>query len=150
MLEMIEKIRIYMQGRNGLDRFVVFTALLYLFLNMMKTFFWFSKIIFFSMWALALIFLAITVFRFLSKNLEKRRREAEKFDRFLVRLHFFAIAVATSKKLKRLSVRFSQRKTHRFRTCPQCKTHLRLKKKRGIRRITCPECGRKFKRLILF
>ena len=41
-------------------------------------------------------------------------------------------------------LRFQQRKTHRFYSCPQCKQHLRVPKGRGKISITCNRCGSSF------
>lgn len=150
MQKFIEKIRIFMYGRNGTDSLGMVTLLAYLLFNGIKMCFTFNRTVYYSLWFLALIFLAVTVFRFLSKNLDKRRYEAQQFDSFLARIHFQDFMFKMNKKMKRLAVRISQIKTHRFRTCPQCDRHLRLSKKRGVRHITCPGCGRKIKTYVLF
>lgn len=139
-----------MYGRNGFDKLGFATMFVYLILNGIKMFFTKYPFVYFPIWAVALIFLAVTVFRFLSKNLAKRSYEAEKFEQFLIKVRFDENMFRLRKKFRRLSVRLSQIKTHRFRTCPQCKEHLRLSKKRGARNITCPKCGRKFKAYIPF
>lgn len=150
MYKFLEKIRAFMYGRNGFDRITPFTLFAYLLLNGTKIFFRFFLPVYIVMSLIAVGFLALTVFRFLSKNVEKRRREAARFEAFLIRINFDGMMFRLRKKMKRLSVRISQFRTHRFRTCPGCKEHLRLSKKRGIRRITCPKCGKKFKSFVPF
>ena len=150
MNSFLEKIRTFMYGRNGFDRLGFFTMFSYLILNGIKMFFWKMPYVYYTLWIIALLFLAVTLFRFLSKDLPKRLNEAQKFEQFLVRIHFDDKLFRLRKKFKRLVIRLSQIKTHRFRTCPQCNEHLRLSKKRGTRNITCPKCGRKFKAYILF
>lgn len=150
MQSFLEKIRAFMYGRNGVDKLGFFTMLVYLLLNGIKMFFSKNVYVYYSLWAIALLFLFVTVFRLLSKNIAKRRMEAEGFEQFLIKIRFDDKMFSLRKKFKRLSIRLSQIKTHRFRTCPQCKEHLRLSKKRGTRNITCPKCGRKFKAFILF
>ena len=150
MYGLIEKYKKFMAGRNGFDRLTPFTFLAYLLINGLKMFFAFSKVAFFIMWAIALVFIGVTIYRFLSKNVEKRRAEVSRFSVFLFKIDFEGFLFRMRKKFKRMAVRLSQIKTHRFRTCPGCKEHLRLSKKRGVRRITCPKCGKKFKRFILF
>lgn len=150
MYRFVQKLQAFMQGRNGIDKLGIFTFFMYLIFNGVRVCFRFFRPVYFSLWGVAVIFLLVTLFRFLSKNLERRRYEAAGFERFLVRINFDGFVFAVNKKLKRLSVRLSQIRTHRFRTCPQCKRHLRLSRKRGVRHITCPECGRKFKAFILF
>ena len=139
-----------MYGRNGIDKLGMFTVFMYLLFNGIKMFFTFNRLVYFSLWAVALLFLAVSVIRFLSKNLEKRRYEAQQFENFLVRIRFQDFVRVVNKKMKRLGIRISQIRTHRFRTCPQCDQHLRLSKKRGVRHITCPGCGRKIKTFVLF
>lgn len=150
MNSFLEKIRTFMYGRNGFDRLGFFTMFSYLILNGIKMFFWKMPYVYYTLWVIAFLFLAVTLFRFLSKDLTKRLNEAQKFEQFLVRIHFDDKLFRLRKKFKRLGIRLSQIKTHRFRTCPQCNEHLRLSKKRGTRNITCPKCGRKFKVYILF
>ncbi len=150
MQNFIEKIRAFMYGRNGVDKLGMFTLFLYLLFNGIKMFFTFNRLVYFSLWTVALFFLVVSVLRFLSKNIEKRRYEAQQFESFLARIRFQDFVRVMNKKLKRLRVRLSQIRTHRFRTCPQCDRHLRLSKKRGVRHITCPECGRKIKTFVLF
>lgn len=150
MWKYIEKIRIFMYGRNGFDRLGAFTFFMYLLFNGVKMCFSFLFPMYFALWGIAILFLIVTVYRFLSKNLARRRYEEDLFNNFLARIRFDGFAFAANKKIKRLSVRLMQIRTHRFRTCPQCKRHLRLSRKRGVRHITCPECGRKFKAFILF
>ena len=150
MQSFLDKIRAFMYGRNGFDRLGFFTMLLYLIFNGIKMFFVRNVYVYYALWTIAFIFLAVTVFRILSKNIVKRRAEADRFEGFLIKIRFEDKMFGIRKKMKRLSIRLSRIKTHRFRTCPQCKEHLRLSKKRGKRNITCPKCGRKFKAFILF
>ncbi len=150
MQSFIEKIRAFMYGRNGVDKLSFFTLLVYLLLNGIKTFFYRSPVVFYTMWIVAVAFLVITLYRIFSKNLTRRRSEAARFEEFLVRARLSDFTFKMKKKLNRLAMRISQFKTHRFRTCPQCHEHLRLSKKRGKRKITCPVCGRKFTSYVLF
>lgn len=150
MNSFLEKIRIFMYGRNGVDKLSFFTLFAYLIINGIKMFFTRIPAVYYVLWAIAIAFLFLTLFRVLSKNTDKRRQEAAQFEQFLVRINFDGILFKLKKKFNRLSMRVSQFSTHRFRTCPQCNEHLRLSKKRGKRKITCPKCGRKFTRYVLF
>ncbi len=150
MQSFLEKIRAFMYGRNGLDKLSFFTIIIYLLLNGIKTFFFRVPAVYYTLWVLALAFLVLTFYRILSKDVDKRRNEAAQFEAFLIKVKFSDFAFKMKKKFNRLSMRVSQFKTHRFRTCPQCREHLRLSKKRGKRNITCPKCGRKFKTYVLF
>ncbi len=150
MQSFIEKVRAFMLGRNGLDKLSFFTMLAYLLLNGIRSFFYRIPVVYYILGAIALAFLVLTVYRILSKDLFKRQNEAAQFEAFLTKIKFSDFTFKAKKKLNRMSIRISQFKTHRFRTCPQCHEHLRLSKKRGKRNITCPICGRKFKTYVLF
>lgn len=74
--------------------------------------------------------------RALSRNLEKRRRENEKFLKFWVPVReFFKTKYSHFKD-----------KDHRFFKCPNCSRTLRVPKGKGKIEISCPHCGRKFKK----
>ena len=64
-----ERVARFMYGRNGIDKLGMFTVFMYLLFNGIKMFFTFNRLIYFSLWAVALLFLAVSVMRFLSKNL---------------------------------------------------------------------------------
>ena len=68
------------------------------------------------------------VFRMLSRNIAKRRRENEVFCNFF--------------KLRRN--RFRDRKTHVYRKCKHCKAVLRLPKAKGKHTVLCPRCHKRF------
>ena len=150
MNQILEKIRMFMYGRNGMDRLSFATMIAYLLFNGIKMFFYRVPVVYYIMSAIALALLVLTVFRVLSKNIEKRRYEAAQFEQLLVKINWNGMMFKAKKKFNRLVMRASQFRTHRFRTCPQCNEHLRLSKKRGKRNITCPKCGRKFTAFIPF
>lgn len=150
MNSFIEKLRNFMYGRNGIDKLSFALLFSYLIFNGIKMFFRNSRVVFFILWAVAIVFLAAAIFRVLSKNLYRRRYEEEKFESFFNKIRYSAFIKQCKRKFNRLGVRISQFSTHRFRTCPQCGEHLRLSKKRGTRKITCPVCGRHMKVHILF
>lgn len=145
-----EKIRAFMADRNGIDKLSVCLAVMYLLFNGVKMCFRFHPVPYYVLLVLALVFLGLSVFRVLSKNIWKRREEEAKFESFCKRITSSDGYYKIRRKFNRARVRVSQFGTHRFRTCPQCKEHLRLSKKRGRRNITCPRCGKKFKVFIPF
>ena len=85
--------------------------------------------------ALALIVWSLV--RMLSRNAWKRGRENQTFLR---------LRRGVTARFSGLRVRWRQRGTHRFYTCPQCKTSLRVPKGRGKLVITCPKCKHRFER----
>ncbi len=82
-----------------------------------------------------LLLVALYLFRFFSKNKEKRQKENRRF------LAFFA---AFGRFFKRSRNRFRYRKTHIYRRCPHCKKHLRLPRIAGEHSVVCPVCSRRF------
>lgn len=138
-----------MYGRYGLDKLTGFLILLNLLLNGIGSFMR-NRIAYYIFYVLALSVFGFAVFRVLSKNIEKRRREGEWFDNLLVRTNYTEHFRKMKRWFKRQGLRFKYFKTHRFRVCPNCGENLRLSKKRGKRNITCPICGNKFTIHILF
>lgn len=121
----------FLYGRNGLDTlgyaamalsFAVFAA--NLFLN--------------TIWLTLLGYLVVAwmLFRFLSRNLARRRRENEVFTRGFNRVKGF---------FRKLARRLKDMKTHRYRTCPGCRVTLRLPIRRGTNTVVCPKCGKRVK-----
>ena len=151
MQSVIEKIRNFMVGRNGIDKLSIFLVIGYLLFNGIKMFFMRRLYtVYLVLWVIALAMLGFAVFRVLSKNIPKRQYENERFEELLFKIKFREFSADMSKKLNRAKIRFEQRKTHRFRTCPNCKEHLRMSKKTGKRTITCPKCGQTFNVFIPF
>ena len=83
------------------------------------------------------ILLIYGFFRFLSRNIQARRRENDVFLRYWGPVRY---------KLKTAMNRFKSRKTHKFFTCPNCKNTLRVPRGKGKIQITCPKCGERFER----
>lgn len=75
-----------------------------------------------------------SIFRFLSKNIAKRRAENEKFLMLIDPLK-----VIFAKKTRQ-----AKDSDHKYFDCPGCKKTLRVPKGRGKINIDCPHCGRKF------
>lgn len=120
-----------MYGRYGSDTLnktliivymiaVVIATVLSLFIDSI----WFSLIYFlFSVTIICVIF-----FRMFSRNIQKRRRENDRFCGFF--------------KLRRN--KFRDRKTHIYKKCPHCKAVLRLPKAKGKHTVICPRCKNRF------
>lgn len=149
MNNFMQKLNNFMYGRYGLDKLTGFLILLNLLLNGIGSFMR-NRIAYYIFYVLALAVFGFAVFRVLSKNIEKRRREGEWFDNLLVRTNYTEHFRKMKRWFKRQGLRFKYFKTHRFRVCPNCGENLRLSKKRGKRNITCPICGNKFTIHILF
>ena len=111
----------FMAGRNGPDTlYYVFFALAFL----ASTFQWFTQRLYPSL--LAVLFIGYAFFRFMSRNVYKRRQENEKFRRFIYNL---------------THPRHRIPKTHVFRKCRYCKSRLRLRRLKGKHTVRCPKCN---------
>jgi hypothetical protein len=143
MLEKLKyKLTQFMQGRNGMDDLaraesgLIFVLLL---VSMLVSMIFKSSPIaapFLLILEVAWIALFIHLyFRMFSKNISKRYDENQRYRNFRYRL--------TVKKDQRKK-EWSQRKTHRFFRCPQCKQRVRVPKGRGRICITCPKCRCEF------
>ena len=120
----------FMYGRNGNDRLclVLMWVYLALWLVSMVTAALNLEITSIVIWGFQVITLSYWLFRILSKNVTKRRREVERFFGFF----------------RNKKNRFRDRKTHVYRRCPGCKAMLRLPKKKGKHTVCCPACSHRF------
>ena len=83
----------------------------------------------------AFLLIILFLFRAMSRNLEKRRKECMFFSdasKAIVREH----------KLNRM--RWKDRKTHVYKKCPACRKVLRVKRRKGPKEIHCPYCNTDF------
>ncbi len=120
----------FMQGRYGTDQFYNFLFVLYLIILVINLF---VNSLLFSIIQLGL--LIYMFFRVFSKNIYKRQRENLKYLELSKKPKaFFAL---TKNK-------FRDRNTHVYKTCPACKSTLRLPKVKGKHTAVCPRCARRF------
>jgi hypothetical protein len=138
------KISQLLYGRNGFDRLSGFLLILSLIANIANSFIR-ARPASAVLSAVSLALFAIAVYRVLSKNIGKRQNENFKFENLLKLLNFDKTVGKIKNRAKNLNLRIKYVKTNRFRKCPNCKSFLRLKNKRGKREINCPNCGRKMK-----
>lgn len=128
------KIRVFMTGRAGPDelyRFLNMAALVLIVIDIFVR----NEIANAVLFGAAMLLLIVAIWRAFSKNVQKRRAENAKY--LAVRAK-----VTGWFKLQRDKIQF--RKTHVFRTCPNCKRTLRLPRKKGEHTVTCPVCQTKF------
>lgn len=125
-------LRNFMIGRYGPDQLSMATLILSLILSTVRSF---------TGWAvisiLSYIFLVLTLFRMLSRNILKRRAENDRFLRV-----WWPVRTGTKKIIDRLNAR----KHYKFFKCPACGNNLRVPKGKGKIRITCPKCGERFEK----
>lgn len=116
----------FMYGRYGTDRlnmFLMILSLVMLALNLIIR----SQIFY----ILCLLVLVIYTFRSFSKNISKRQAENNKYMKMDNKV---------KKYIKLQKDKWRDRKTHIYRTCPDCKTVLRLPRKKGRHKCSCPKC----------
>lgn len=123
-----------MQGRNGPDALYKALIALYFALFIINIFVP-SRLL--SLLALALPVIAF--YRVFSKDVVKRASENRQYLQLQGR---------ATKWIKQIRSRWSERKTHRYRKCPNCHTTLRLQKKIGTVQVTCPVCHTQFSIII--
>lgn len=127
---MRQKIQRFMAGRYGADQLgqvYLGFAMVFLLISM------------FSRWnifyALALGLMGYEYYRMLSRQVEKRYRENQKFMNWC-----YGLAV----KKNRRKEQAQQRKIYHFYKCPSCKQKVRVPKGKGKICITCPKCKTEF------
>ena len=126
-----QKLRTLLQGRYGVDQLTVALMLLGCLITLILSF---LSVRYYRL--IGLLPMILALLRVLSRNTEKRRAENDRFLRVWEPLK------------QKLSVKAqrAQDKDHRYYACPTCKKTLRVPKNRGKIEITCPHCGRKFKK----
>ncbi len=123
-----------MIGRNGPDnlfRFCVWTALAVSIISIFVFNPWVQlgfSVVYYGL-------LGYALFRMLSKNVYKRRQENDKY---------LAVKGKVKAFFSRKKAQFRDRKTHVYKTCPNCKATLRLPKQKGKHTTSCPRCRKSF------
>ena len=130
---MMQRFMRFMYGRYGMDEFNFFLLVFAMVVLIIAIFVPVPASLIIRLIALAAT--AFAVFRELSKNRYARNKELKAYNK---------IRFAITGVFKRIKIRFSQRKTHRFYRCPECKTTVRVPKGRGKIKISCPKCGNTF------
>lgn len=85
------------------------------------------------LYALSLVLLVFSIYRFFSRNIVKRRKENEAWLRFRGKI-----------RRKPGPSLPADTPTHVFRQCPGCHSVLRLPRQKGKHRVRCPRCGNQF------
>lgn len=116
----------FMMGRYGADdlnKFILIAAAVVIILSM----FVFPDILY----PISLALIIIGFFRMLSKNVHKRSLENQRYLQMTYKVRRWF----SSRKSQ-----VEQRDTHRFYSCPSCRTRLRVPRGKGRIIITCPKC----------
>lgn len=120
------KLQQFMVGRCGSDQLSVTTTWAALILWLIYAVTGWS-----ALYALALVFMAVTLFRMFSRNLAKRREENARF---------LSAVRPVQRRLSTLRSRMRD-KEHRYFRCPNCKQQMRVPRGKGRIQVTCRNCG---------
>ena len=136
-MKWINKLQKFMIGRYGPDELYNFLLKLYIILFIID--------LFFNSLALTIIELLIVIimfYRFLSKNIYKRRKENNKYLRLKNKI---------LKPFNNIKRNFKDKDYYVYKKCHKCKTTLKLPlpPKRGIQHVKCPKCKNRIKFLCL-
>ena len=124
----------FMQGRYGIDAMYKGLIGAYFLLIVLNPFFRTSFLFY-----LSLAVLAFAMYRVFSRQTAKRAQENARY---------VAFRDSAKKKVLQTYNRIKFIGTHRYRTCPNCKTSLRLPKKIGTMTVNCPVCHTTFQATI--
>lgn len=132
---MKDKFNKFMQGRYGVDAFARFTMSAALVVIILAVFFSSGSRVGALLDTIGLLLLLYTYYRMLSRDIQKRYSENEKY--------LSATAKLRSRFNKEKNL-MSQRKTHHIYTCPGCGQKIRIPRGKGKIEIDCPKCHTKF------
>ncbi|MBQ0092721.1 MAG: hypothetical protein KBS45_05285 [Clostridiales bacterium] len=128
-MKLRETVARFLYGRNGPDKLYsvcLIASIILMFVNL------FVKNVVLEI--ISFLLLSYAIFRLLSRNVYKRQEENRKFLRLCTRVRNW---FSTTKS--RLTDR-----SHAYRKCPNCKSQLRLPRKKGKHTVRCPRCSATF------
>ena len=115
-----------MYGRYGVDEMYIFLLVLYFVLFVVNCFV--SSVI---INGISVVLLVYAIFRSMSKNYAKRRKENE---------FFLKLYRPVKSEVILLKDRIKDFRTARYRKCPHCHITIRLPNKKGKHTVVCPKC----------
>ena len=124
------KLMNFMQGRYGVDDLYKFLIISFIVIWLLNTILKSS-----FLYYLGLIIAVFSIYRMFSRNIFKRQKENMKY---------LQIKEKVKNKYKLLKRKWNDRNTHIYRKCPNCKSELRLPKKKGKHVCMCPRCKKDF------
>ena len=126
MNKLMYKMANFFQGRYGIDELYKFLFILFWIIAILSIFIR-NPIIY----LLEILICVFMFYRLLSRNIYKRQSENMKY---------LKIRDKVKGKITLQKRKWSERKTHIYRKCPNCKAEIRLPKKKGKHVCTCPRC----------
>ena len=132
---MRDKFNRFMQGRYGVDAFARFTMGVALVAIILSIFFRSGSRMGALLDTVGLLILLYTYYRMLSRDIQKRYQENEKY---------LAATAKIRQRFNREKSMMNQRKTHHIYSCPGCGQKIRIPRGKGKSEIECPKCHTKF------
>lgn len=126
MKNLKQKFKLFMISRYKNDRLNMHLSIIVIVLATIN-FFFSNRILYYITLAIFLV----TLFRYFSKNYNKRRRENYLYGQWLSKIK------KSFNKLKNIG-------KYKYLKCPNCKKETRVPRKRGEIVVTCPSCKHKF------
>ncbi len=123
-------------GRYGMDHLGTFTLILSLVLFIVSMFVKVNAV-YLVLEFVAYFLMFETLFRMMSRNIARRRAENDRFVSLIWPLKH---------RLRGWVERLRSSRDYRFFKCPGCGNLLRVPRKKGRIKITCPHCGQRFEK----
>ena len=120
-------LRRVMMGRYGQDHLNVFLLIVAILLSLIA-----SLLRFGVLSLISYVFLIVCIFRMLSRNINARRKENDRFIRF-----WWPIRTRILNSFRRLK----DGRKYKYFQCSGCHCTLRVPRGKGKVQITCPKCG---------
>ena len=127
---LLQKLKEFMYGRYGTDQLSLALTVCGFGFNIIYVF---SRSRLFYLFSL--ICFGFAIYRTLSKNIEKRRAENQKFMTFWYKAKNWWVGFRAD---------FEERKTYKHFKCPACGQKIRIPRGRGKVEIRCPKCSHNF------
>ena len=130
MNKLMYKMANFFQGRYGIDELYKFLFILFWIIAILSIFIR-NPIIY----LLEILICVFMFYRSLTRNIYKRQSE---------NMRYLKMRDKVKGKITLQKRKWSERKTHIYRKCPNCKAEIRLPKKKGKHVCTCPRCKKDF------
>ena len=124
--------RRFMAQRYGNDAFGSFLFVLYLILSVLLSLFHIRSLV---VQILVYVPCILYLYRFFSRDLQKRRTENQQF---------LNVWQPLNSRLRKKAARLGKMKEYRYFKCPYCRSELRVPRGKGAIVVTCPKCRHTF------
>lgn len=135
MMNFIQRFRLFMQGRYGMDSLNIFLLIVAGVVWIANIFVW-AWIPSLVLWAVECGLVALAVVRSLSRNINMRALENRRFQKI-----YHPVRDWVKLQIKK----FKERKEYKYIKCPTCKAQLRVRRQKGSHGVRCPKCRAEFR-----